>query len=343
MVKKAKKASADNQDIVNGFDVLPRNDYSQLNGVPAIGPSFQPNMIMPSNGTVLQTYSETAVAIPAPNTNQAQMTEETTAAASDPVDLPHDLHAPALDEGQRMPSKQATPDQQIPLDPALMVEPETGGDVLMEDASTSLEVVQPRQEQEMTEAVLEHNTIKDEDGPADDVLRAESAAPVPPSPVHEQQTVPDEEYPPPISPQPTSPLTELSRMSMSPEQPHNEPIPTFESPKPARHSSRQTKPIERYSDTTSTEPRRRSTTSRTPAPAAAAKSTSPQERHTPSKRRQSSAKASQHPRQDSKVEPKPRAQSQSQSQSHVETEEDASLRLARELQGYEFGLRNRSK
>jgi len=178
--------------------------------------------------------------------------------------------------------------------------------------------------------------------PLDNAVPADNSAPAPapPSPVPQpQSTVPHDEL---LAP--TSPLTDLSRLSMSPDLARAEVIPTFETPKLARHSSRQTKPIERFSASASDLPRRRSTTSRTPAPTLGAKSNSPQERPTPSKRRQSLAKDPQHSRQDSKGEPKSRAPSQSHSQAQPQGEtEDASLRLARELAGYEFGLRNRGR
>lgn len=393
VVKKVKKALTNEDSIVNGFTAPSLNDYLRLNGGPAMGPSFQPNMIMPSYAPTAEPHPQAHG--PVPDMSNDQMIEEVMVAMPYPVDLPHALHAPVPDGDTQMHSDSVA-DQAIPLDPALALEPEIAEDVPMEDAPDSIQAVQPSQEPEMVDPVLVQEIIKGEDDqhpaeilpadnvrtvdetpvtnnnpPADDIHLSDSApradhappaddaipvddtlpldnavpadnpAPAPPSPVPQpQSTVPHDELP-----APTSPLTDLSRLSMSPDLARAEVIPTFETPKLARHSSRQTKPIERFSASASDPPRRRSTTSRTPAPTLGAKSNSPQERLTPSKRRQSLAKDSQHPRQDSKGEPKSRAPSQSHSQAQPqgETEEDASLRLARELAGYEFGLRNRGR
>ncbi|KAJ9648733.1 JmjC domain-containing histone demethylation protein 1 [Coniosporium tulheliwenetii] len=175
-VKKVKKASVNEESIFSGFTAPLRNDYLQPNGGPAMGPSFQPNMIMPSSGLVAEPHH--LVTGPVPDSSHDQMTEEITVATPYPVDIPPALDAPVPNGDSHMPSDPVT-DQPIPLDPALTFGPEIGEDVQMEDVPDSLQTVRPPQEPEMVDAVLVHDIIKgEEDQHLHDVPPADDARPV---------------------------------------------------------------------------------------------------------------------------------------------------------------------
>lgn len=191
-----------------------------------------------------------------------------------------------------------------------------------EEAPTPERILQPLQES--AELSLPNGVIKDEQQPhmsPSSVIEEVSLLPLSPPP-----TVAQPAPAPTYSRRDSTPLSEPPSDPPSPLPMDDTIIPTFESPKHARHSSRNIKPVERYSSGSFNV--KRHTSSLTPAPGVNGKGVSESpgsgRKQTPGMKRSESRRSS-------------------RPDLGLGTEDEASLRLIRELTSGEFGLRRRSK